>query len=42
MIINKIERDENGLVKNLEYKFTEDGAIDWRAMVPLKYLYVNG
>lgn len=38
----KIEkRNEFGLIENLEYKFNEEGGIDWRAMLPLKYLYIN-
>lgn len=39
--LKKIEVDENGLIKGIPYKFTEEGLIDWRAMVNSKYLYVN-
>lgn len=34
------ERDERGLVKGLEYKFTEDGLINWAAMLKPEHLYV--
>ena len=36
-------RDNRGLMNNehIEYKFNEDGSIDWRAMVSEKYLYPN-
>ena len=37
----KIERDENFLVKNINYKFTPDGLVDWRSMVPVNFLYLN-
>ena len=40
-IIKKLDRDENGLIKGLDYKFTVDGGVDWRAMVPVQYLYIN-
>ena len=36
-----IERDGFGLAKNVEHKFNEDGLVDWKAMVPKKFLYVN-
>lgn len=36
-----IERDENGLVKGCEYKYTPDGFVDWRAMIPEEDLYPN-
>ena len=31
--IKKVERDQNGLIKNLDYLTTEEGLIDWRKMV---------
>jgi hypothetical protein len=40
-ILKKVERDENGLIKGIEYKFTQDGLIDYRSMVPIQYLYIN-
>jgi len=39
--LKKLELDESGLIKGIQYKFTEEGLVDWRAMVPSKYLYVN-
>jgi hypothetical protein len=36
-----IERDKNGLIKGIDYKFTDDGLIDWRRMIPVKYLYLD-
>ena len=35
------KRDENGLLKNVEYKFNEDGSINWRAMVKEDHLFPN-
>lgn len=36
------ERDsETNLIKNIEYRYSEDGSIDWRAMIPEEYLYPN-
>jgi len=35
------KRDENGLLLNSEYKFNEDGSIDWRAMIKDEYLFPN-
>jgi hypothetical protein len=34
-------RDKRGLLKNVEYKFREDGTVDWRAMIPEEFLYIN-
>lgn len=39
--LKRIERDENSLIKDVEYKFTDEGLVDWRAMIPNKFLYVN-
>lgn len=36
-----IERDENGLIKGINYKFNDQGFIDWRSMVSPEFLYVN-
>lgn len=43
MQINKdnFTRDENGLLKNVEYKFNDDGTINWRAMVLNEHIVVN-
>lgn len=35
------QRNEFGLLTNVEYKFNEDNSINWRAMVDSKFLYVN-
>jgi len=37
----KLQRDEFGLLKNVDYKFSPDGFINWRAMVDSKFLYPN-
>lgn len=34
-------RDENGLLENINYKFNEDGSINWRAMVKDDHLFPN-
>lgn len=37
----RFRRDpETGLVVGHGYRYTEEGRIDWRAMVPVKYLYI--
>lgn len=35
------QRDENGLLKNVQYTFNEDGSINWRAMVKEEHLFPN-
>ena len=37
----KYSRDEGGLLKSVDYKFNEDGSVNWRAMVDSKYLFPN-
>lgn len=37
----KFERDENGLLKHIQYKFTPDGFVDWRGMVLPEHLYIK-
>ena len=39
MELRKLERDENGLVKGIEYVFDEHGMIDWRKTLPKKFFY---
>ncbi len=39
--IQKFERDGNGLYKHINYILNEDKTINWRAMVPKKYIYPN-
>jgi len=34
-------RDENGLLNNVQYVFNEDGSVDWRAMVLPEHLFPN-
>ncbi len=37
----KIDRDSQGLLKGVDYKFTDQGLIDWRKMLSDKWLYPN-
>lgn len=37
----KFSRDENGLLKDKHYYFTDDGLVDWRKMVEPKFLVPN-
>lgn len=39
--MTKFERDENGLIKGLDYKYNEDGTINWREMIPKEYIVIN-
>jgi hypothetical protein len=39
--IKTIKRDANGLIQGSDYKFTDEGRVDWKQMIPLKFLYVN-
>jgi len=34
-------RDENGLLSNIEYTFSEDGSVDWRSMIKDEHLFPN-
>ena len=34
-------RDDNGLLKNIQYKFSEDGSVDWRVMIKDEHLFPN-
>ena len=38
---NKYSRNQYGLLNGVEYIFTEDGSVDWRAMIPNEYIVVN-
>lgn len=38
---NKYKRNEMGLIEGVEYKFNEDGSINWRAMIKTEHLYPN-
>ena len=35
------KRDVNGLFENVDYKFNDDGSVDWRAMIKPEFLYAN-
>ncbi len=35
------QRDENGLLANVNYEFNEDGSINWRAMIREEHLFPN-
>ena len=37
----QIKRDDDGLIKGLDYALTEDGLIDWRKMVKHEFLVAN-
>lgn len=39
--MEKRRRDQYGLLPNLEYKFTDDGFVDWESMIPSKFYYAN-
>jgi hypothetical protein len=39
--MKKIDRNENGLINDIDYLFTEDGLIDWRKMVKAEHLVPN-
>ena len=34
-------RDENGLLKNIQYVFNDDGSVNWRAMIKSEHLFPN-
>jgi len=35
------QRDDDGLLKNVQYVFNEDGSINWRAMIKDEHLFPN-
>lgn len=35
------QRDQHGLLKNVQYEFNEDGSINWRAMIKEEHLFPN-
>lgn len=39
--IKKVVRDENGLLPDIDYVFTEEGLIDWRKMIKPEFLVIN-
>lgn len=38
---SNFSRDENGLLKNIQYIFSDDGSVDWRAMIKDEHLFPN-
>lgn len=38
---NKFNRDDHGLLNNIQYIFNEDGSVNWRAMIKDEYLFPN-
>lgn len=39
--ISQFQRNTAGLIDGVDYKFNEDGSINWRSIINSKYLYVN-
>lgn len=39
--LKTIVRNEHGLIEGIDYKFNESGLVDWRAMIPEKFLVFN-
>lgn len=35
------QRDESGLLKNIQYSFNDDGSVNWRAMIKDEHLFPN-
>jgi len=35
------QRNEHGLLENVDYVFNEDGSVDWRSMIKPEFLYPN-
>ena len=35
------KRNDHGLLENVDYKFNEDGSVNWRAMIKPEFLYPN-
>lgn len=35
------QRDDNGLLKNIQYVFNDDGSVDWRSMIKEEHLFPN-
>ena len=38
---NIYKRNDDGLLQNVDYKFNEDGSVNWRAMIKPEFLYPN-
>ncbi len=39
--LNLFKRDRRGLLPNVNYIFDEKGFVNWRAMIPKEFLYIN-
>ena len=39
--VKKVVRDDNGLLADIDYIFTEEGLIDWRKMIKPEFLVIN-
>ena len=39
--MKEFTRNEKGLLTHINYLFNDDGQVDWRKMIPSKYLYPN-
>lgn len=39
--LKEIKRNGQGLIEGLEYKYTPEGLVDWKSMIPAQFLYVN-
>lgn len=40
-IIPLYKRDKRGLLEGVDYKFNDDGSVNWRAMIKEEHLFVN-
>lgn len=40
-IIKPFKRDDNGLIPGIDYILTDEGLIDWRAVIPNKFFYIK-
>ena len=36
-----VKRNQFGLIEGINYKFNNEGLVDWKAMIPSQFLYVN-
>lgn len=40
-ILSNVSRDSNGFLKGIEYKFKEDGSVDYKSMIPNEFIGLN-
>jgi hypothetical protein len=38
---SSFQRDDHGLLSNIQYSFAEDGSVDWRSMIKDEHLFPN-